>query len=69
MLTVVDGLLRTAMHRDPNGVECDTCGKRVNFDRADYKAELAALAAAGWRIPKGYDEPAYCPEHSKEATS
>lgn len=66
MLTVVDGLLRTAMHRDPNGVECDTCGKRVNFDRAGYKAELTALAASGWTIPKGYDDPAYCPEHHPE---
>ena len=64
MLVTVAGLERTALHRDPNGVECDTCGRRLIWDRKDYAAEVASLREAGWTIPNRYDQVALCPAHA-----
>lgn len=50
-LVTIIGLERPAIIRKPNGIQCDGCGKQINWDRKDADAELARLEAEGWSIP------------------
>jgi len=60
----VAGIERTALGRNPNGVECDVCKRHVNFERREYRETVDQLRAEGWTIGKTLDDPAFCPEHA-----
>lgn len=62
MRTTVDAILREPKGRNPNGVECDSCGKTVNLDRQHYMQDLRTLEAEGWSIGADGNGPHKCPD-------
>lgn len=68
MKVTLIGIEKFSNLQTANGVECDVCGKRVNFDRRESRTALAELAYAGWSVPASTSDfrtPAYCPGHAK----
>lgn len=72
MKVTVIGIEKFANLQAANGVECDVCGKRINFDRKESRTALAELVDAGWPVPANifdFHTPAYCPDHAKTAAA
>lgn len=50
MLVTVAGLEMYQKYRNPNGIECDECGKRENWPREEWDENRDRLKDAGWKI-------------------